>query len=69
MKPDFSIMTKHELRAYVIAHPDDKTAFHIFVDRFTNSASRETFDIPKSSLEIEEIESLIRQKLKQIKMN
>ncbi|MGL5805041.1 MAG: DUF6887 family protein, partial [Xenococcaceae cyanobacterium] len=35
MNPDFSTMTKGELRAYVIAHPNNKTAFHAFVDRFT----------------------------------
>ncbi|MCU0533004.1 MAG: hypothetical protein MUD14_03790 [Hydrococcus sp. Prado102] len=67
MKPDFSSITKTELRAYVIAHPDDKAAFHAFVDRFTSEASPETFDIPKSSNEIEQVESLIRQKLEQLK--
>jgi hypothetical protein len=35
MNPDFNIMTKGELRAYVIAHPDDRSAFHMFVDQFT----------------------------------
>ncbi|WP_371259635.1 DUF6887 family protein [Calothrix sp. 336/3] len=27
MKPNFSTMTKSDLRAYVIAYPDDRTAF------------------------------------------
>ena len=45
MQPDFSAMTKAELRAYAIAHPDDQTAFHAFVDRFTADAAPETFDI------------------------
>jgi hypothetical protein len=67
MKPNFSAMTKGELRAYVIAHPDDKAAFHAFVDRFTAEASPETFDIPKSNGEVEEVEMLIRQKLEQLK--
>jgi hypothetical protein len=67
IKPEFSAITKAELRAYVIAHPDDKDAFHTFVDRFTSEASPETFDIPKSSAELEEVEILIKQKLKQIK--
>jgi hypothetical protein len=60
-------MTKSELRAYVIAHPDDKAAFHAFVDRFTAEASPETFDIPKSSNEVEEVKKLIRQKLEQLR--
>jgi hypothetical protein len=67
MKSDFNTMTKSELRAYVITHPDDKTAFHIFVDRFTAEASPETFDIPNSNSEIEEVEILIKQKLEQPK--
>jgi hypothetical protein len=67
MKPDFSAMTKTELRAFVIAHPDNKAAFRAFVDRFTSEASPETFDIPKSSSEIEEVEILIKQKLAEIK--
>lgn len=67
-KPDFSSMTKNELRTYVIAHPEDKTAFHAFVDRFTSEASTEIYDIPKSNAEMEEVETLIRQKLGQLKM-
>ncbi len=67
MKPDFSSMTKSELRAYVIAHPDDKPAFQAFVDRFTSEAAPETFDIPKSSAEVGDVDILIRQKLAQLK--
>jgi hypothetical protein len=67
MKPNFSTMTKGELRAYVIAHPDDKAAFHAFVDRFTAEASPETFDIPKSNADVEEVETLIRQRLERLK--
>lgn len=67
MQPEFNTMTKVELRTYVIAHPADKTAFHAFVDRFTSEASPETFDIPKSNDEVEEVEILIRQKLEQLK--
>ena len=68
IKPDFNSMTKIELRTYVIAHPEDKTAFHAFVDRFTSEASTEIYDIPKSNAEVEEVEILIRQKLGQLKM-
>ncbi|HEY9850218.1 MAG TPA: hypothetical protein V6D28_12210 [Leptolyngbyaceae cyanobacterium] len=60
-------MTKIDLRAYVIAHPNDKAAFHTFVDRFTSEAATEIFDIPKSNSEVEEVEILIRQKLEQLK--
>ncbi|MCG8366361.1 MAG: hypothetical protein MJA27_23875 [Pseudanabaenales cyanobacterium] len=67
IKPNFTVMSKDELRAYVIAHPDDKAAFHAFVDRFTAEAPPETFDIPNSIAEIEEVDRLIRQKLAQLK--
>ncbi|PZD72190.1 hypothetical protein C1752_03776 [Acaryochloris thomasi RCC1774] len=66
-KPDFNSMAKSELRAYVIAHPDDKTAFSVFVDRFTADASPETFDVPQSKSGIEKIDNLIQQKVQQIK--
>ncbi|NES66463.1 MAG: hypothetical protein F6K24_14990 [Okeania sp. SIO2D1] len=69
MKPDFNSMNKAQLRAYVIAHPNDKAAFHIFVDRLTSKAAKETFDIPKSIAEIEEVDILIRKKLEQLKKN
>jgi hypothetical protein len=69
MQPNFSTLTRSELRAYVIAHPDDKAAFHAFVDRFTAEASPETFDIPKSNDEVEEVERLIKQKLEQLRTN
>ena len=65
--PNFSEMTKPELRDYLVAHPDDKTAFHAFVDRFTAEASPETFDLPRSSAEVKDVERLIRQKLEQLK--
>lgn len=65
--PDFSTMTKAELRAYVIAHPNNQIAFHAFVDRFTAEASPETFDLPRSHAEVEDVESLIRQRLEQLK--
>ncbi|MDZ7967576.1 MAG: hypothetical protein RM368_21925 [Nostoc sp. DedSLP03] len=67
IEPDFSSMSKTELRAFVIAHPDNKAAFRAFVDRFTSEASPETFDISKSNAEIEEVEILIKQKLEQLR--
>lgn len=60
-------MNKSQLRAYVISHPNEKAAFHIFVDRFTSEAPTETFDIPKSIAEVEEVDIVIRKKLEQFK--
>jgi hypothetical protein len=69
MKPDLTSMNKVDLRAYVIAHPNDRTAFYAFVDRFTSEASPETFDIPKSYAEVEEVEILMRKKLAQLQQS
>jgi hypothetical protein len=69
MMSNFSTMLKGELRAYVIAHPDDRAAFYAFVDRFTDEAPSETFDLPKSPTEIEDVEMLIRQRLEQPKVS
>jgi hypothetical protein len=63
MKPDFKNMTRTDLRAYVIAHPDDKEAFYTFVDRFTAEASPNTFAMSQSQ---QEIDNLIRQKVQQL---
>ena len=33
MKPDFNVMTKSELRAYVLKHREDTAAFEALADR------------------------------------
>jgi hypothetical protein len=67
IKPDFKSVSKADLRAYVVAHPEDKDAFRFFVDRFTAEAPSETFAAPQSKAEIEEIETLIRQKVQKLR--
>jgi hypothetical protein len=69
IKPDLKSITKAELRAYVVAHPEDKDAFRIFVDRFTAEAPPETFAVPRSEAEVAEIDNLIQQRIQQSKMN
>lgn len=69
IKPDLKSVTKAELRAYVVAHPEDNDAFRIFVDRFTAEAPPETFAVPESQAEIAEIENLIQQRVQQSKIN
>lgn len=68
IKPDLKSVTKAELRAYVVAHPEDKDAFRIFVDRFTSDAPPETFAVPQSETEVAEIDNLIQQRVQQSKM-
>jgi hypothetical protein len=69
IKPDLKSVTKAELRAYVVAHPEDKDAFRIFVDRFTAEAPPETFAVPQSETEVSEIDNLIQQRIQQSKIN
>jgi hypothetical protein len=69
IKPDLKSVTKTELRAYIIAHPEDKDAFRIFVERFTAEAPSETFSVPQSKAEVEDVENLIRQRVQQSKMS
>lgn len=66
-QPDFKNATKAELRAYIVAHPDDREAFRVFADRFTADTSPETFDMPQSVSEIEAVESFIQQRVQQLK--
>ncbi len=68
MKHDFDNMTKTELRAYVVAHPDDQAAFHAFVDRFTEEAPQETFPPVTSQAEVQEVAKIIQQKVEQRKL-
>ncbi|MCY7275800.1 MAG: hypothetical protein LH702_19200 [Phormidesmis sp. CAN_BIN44] len=53
----FTSMTKAELRAYFVAHPNEETAFHAFVDRFTSDASSEAFAPIDSQTDVEAITS------------
>lgn len=69
MKPDFNAMTKTELRAYLVAYPNNQEVFYAFVDRFTAQVSTETFAMPQSQAEIKEVEKLVQQKAAQTKMS
>ena len=64
---DFNIMSKTELRAYLIKHPDNKSAFEAFVDRFTSEADPTIYPAPESPEEMQQIDNLIQQKLAQAK--
>ena len=60
-------MSKTELRAYLIKHPDNKSAFEALVDRFTSDADSTIYPAPESPEEMQEIDNLIQQKLAQTK--
>ena len=62
MMADFNTMNKVELRAYLIKHPEDKSAFQAFVDRYTYEANSATYSPAQSLEEIKEVDNLIQQK-------
>ncbi|MUG98059.1 hypothetical protein F7734_39415 [Scytonema sp. UIC 10036] len=43
-KPDFKMMSKAELRAYVLQHPDDEEAFYELSDRIKANAKSVTLE-------------------------
>lgn len=55
-------MTK-ALRAYCVAHPNDETAFHAFVDLFKSDASSEIAAPIDSQTDIEVINQLVADKV------
>jgi hypothetical protein len=69
VKIDFSTMNKAEIRAYLVKHPNDKSAFQAFVDRYTSEASSTTYSMTESLEEVTEIEHLISQKITESKSN
>lgn len=62
-------MNKTELRAYLIKHPDNQSAFQAFVDRFTSNTNSIIHSMPDSPEGRKEAERLIKQKLTQTKSN
>ncbi|MUG98641.1 hypothetical protein F7734_42680 [Scytonema sp. UIC 10036] len=67
MKPNFDIMTKPELRAYVLAHRDDREAFYKLVDRFkADSKNQPRHPFPKSLAELAQVEELIQEHLRNL---
>ena len=55
-KPDFKVMSKAELRAYVLQHPEDNEAFYELSDRIKANAKPVT---------IEELEAELHKRVNQ----
>lgn len=68
MKPDFDKMSKAELRAYVVAHTNDKEAFYKFVDRFkADSNDQGWHPFPQSLEDVAKVSELIQEQIKKLK--
>nr|WP_216595660.1 hypothetical protein [Myxosarcina sp. GI1] len=60
-------MTKNELRAYLIKHPNNKSAFQAFVDCYTSETSSTTYSMAETPEDIQKVDNLIRRKVTQSK--
>jgi hypothetical protein len=70
MKPDFDKMSKAELRAYIVGHPNEKEAFEKFVDRFKANADDEGWHpYPQTPEELAKVQQLIQQRIEQNQTN
>jgi hypothetical protein len=61
MKPDFSKMTRQELRAYVLAHREDDEAIEALIKRGNPHSPKYRF--PKTEEDLREMEEILKGKL------
>jgi hypothetical protein len=61
MKPDFSKMTRQELRAYILAHREDDDAIAALIKRANPNGSK--FPFPKTDADLKEMQEILRDKL------
>jgi hypothetical protein len=57
--PDFTMMSRAELRAFVVSNPQNQLAFQAFVDLATATASPETYDFPKSIDDLSDLDAVM----------
>ena len=48
MKPDFRIMTRKELRTYILEHREDDEAFYAYMDKVNAEPATEIYPAPQS---------------------
>lgn len=63
-KPNFSAMNRAELRAYAIAHPDDKEAFYALADLLTANPSSSKYP---AQMTPEEINQAVLEQIEKMK--
>jgi hypothetical protein len=63
-KPDFTSLTRSELRQYILENRDDEHALQIYVDRF-QSPNNKVFPAPQTIEDLENFPELHQQHLEQ----
>lgn len=61
MKPDFSKMTRQELRNYILTHREDDDAIESLINRGNPHSPKYPF--PKTEDDFREMEEILKQKL------
>jgi hypothetical protein len=60
-KPDFSTMTRKELRAYALVHREDDAVFTELIKRVRENGKR--YPAPKTDADLEEMRQLFHRKV------
>lgn len=60
-KPDFSKMTRQELRACILAHREDDEAIEVLIGRGNHNSPKHRF--PQTDEDLREMEEILRRKL------
>lgn len=55
MKPNFEIITRQELKSYVLAHRDDREAIHLLMSRRSPDSEAVWYDASTSPAQTKEI--------------
>lgn len=63
-KPDFTSLTRSELRQYILENREDEEALQIYVDRF-QSPNNKIFPAPQTIEDLENFPELHQQHLEQ----
>ncbi|MFN6386439.1 MAG: DUF6887 family protein [Pseudanabaena sp.] len=61
MKPDFSKMTRQELRAYILANREDDEAIAALINRANPNSPK--FPFPKTDADLKEMQEILRDQL------
>ncbi|MGJ3248296.1 MAG: DUF6887 family protein [Elainellaceae cyanobacterium] len=62
-KPDFSQMSRKELRKYILAHRDDEDAIEALINR--GNPTTPNYPFPQTDEDLKQMGDLLREKLNQ----
>ncbi len=60
-KPNFSSMTREQLRSYILEHRDDDDAIEALINQ--GNPNSQTYRFPQTDDDLHEMEAILKQKL------